>query len=88
MTVDQCDPMMPQRYRVQHVRNEIPDTFTLELEPEDGGISRPLLPGNSICSISSALVRYRSRLAAIRPGVSRWSIQRALWEQCQGLCEN
>ena len=31
------DPMLPQRYRIQHVRREIPDTFTLELEPEDGG---------------------------------------------------
>ena len=31
------DPMLPQLYRIQHVRREIPDTFTLELEPEDGG---------------------------------------------------
>ena len=31
------DPMLPQRYRIQQVRREIPDTFTLELEPEDGG---------------------------------------------------
>ncbi len=31
------DPMVPQRYRIQHLRREIPDTFTLELEPEDGG---------------------------------------------------
>jgi NAD(P)H-flavin reductase len=30
------NPMLPQRYRVQRVRHEIPDTFTLELEPEDG----------------------------------------------------
>ncbi len=30
------DPMLPQRYRIQRVRREIPDTFTLELEPEDG----------------------------------------------------
>src|SRR6266496_6360070 len=45
MTVDQCDPMMPQRYRVQHVRNEIPDTFTLELEPEDGGDIPPFATG-------------------------------------------
>ncbi len=30
------DPMLPRRYRVQHVRRELPDTFTLELEPEDG----------------------------------------------------
>ena len=45
MTVDQCDPMMPQRYRVQHIRNEIPDTFTLELEPEDGGDIPPFATG-------------------------------------------
>jgi NAD(P)H-flavin reductase len=31
------DPMLPQPYRVQHVRREIPDTFTLELVPEEGG---------------------------------------------------
>jgi len=30
------DPMLPQRYRIQRVRREIPDTFTLELEPENG----------------------------------------------------
>lgn len=30
------DPMVPQLYRVQRVRREIPDTFTLELEPEEG----------------------------------------------------
>jgi NAD(P)H-flavin reductase len=31
------DPMVPKRYRIEHLRREIPDTFTLELEPEDGG---------------------------------------------------
>jgi len=31
------DPMLPQRYRIQRVRREIPDTFTLELAPEEGG---------------------------------------------------
>jgi NAD(P)H-flavin reductase len=30
------DPMLPQLYRVQRVRREIPDTFTLELEPGEG----------------------------------------------------
>ena len=30
------DPMLPQLFRVQRVRREIPDTFTLELEPEEG----------------------------------------------------
>jgi NAD(P)H-flavin reductase len=30
------DPMLPIRYRIQRVHHEIPDTFTLELEPEDG----------------------------------------------------
>ena len=37
MTAPLPDPMLPQRYRIQHVRREIPDTFTLELEPEEGG---------------------------------------------------
>jgi NAD(P)H-flavin reductase len=37
MIAPRPDPMLPQRYRIQHVRREIPDTFTLELEPEDGG---------------------------------------------------
>ncbi len=31
-----ADPMLPRLYRVQRVRREIPDTFTLELEPEEG----------------------------------------------------
>jgi NAD(P)H-flavin reductase len=37
MTVSLPDPMLPQRYRIKRVRREIPDTFTLELEPEEGG---------------------------------------------------
>ncbi len=30
------DPMLPQRFRIQRVLREIPDTFTMELEREDG----------------------------------------------------
>ena len=37
MTTPLVDPMIPQRYRIQRVRREIPDTFSLELEPVDGG---------------------------------------------------
>lgn len=37
MTAPLPDPMLPQRYRIQRIRREIPDTFTLELEPEEGG---------------------------------------------------
>jgi NAD(P)H-flavin reductase len=37
MTSTLPDPMLPQLYRVQHVQREIPDTFTLELEPTEGG---------------------------------------------------
>jgi NAD(P)H-flavin reductase len=37
MTAPLSDPMLPQRYRIQRVRREIPDTFTLELEPEEDG---------------------------------------------------
>lgn len=36
MTLPLSDPMLPHRYRIQRVHREIPDTFTLELEPEDG----------------------------------------------------
>lgn len=36
MTVPLSDPMLPHRYRIHRVHREIPDTFTLELEPEDG----------------------------------------------------
>jgi len=36
MTAPLSDPMLPQRYRIQKVHREIPDTFTLELEPEEG----------------------------------------------------
>ena len=36
MTAPLPDPMLPQRYRIQRVHREIPDTFTLELEPEEG----------------------------------------------------
>jgi NAD(P)H-flavin reductase len=36
MKTERSDPMVPQPYRVRHVRHEIPDTFTLDLEPEDG----------------------------------------------------
>lgn len=36
MTAPLSDPMLPQRYRIQRVHREIPDTFTLELEPEEG----------------------------------------------------
>jgi NAD(P)H-flavin reductase len=36
MSTERNDPMVPQPYRVRRVRHEIPDTFTLDLEPEDG----------------------------------------------------
>jgi len=39
------DPMLPQPYRVQHVRHEIPDTFTLELEPAAEGDVPPFATG-------------------------------------------
>jgi NAD(P)H-flavin reductase len=37
--------MLPQLYRVQHVRQEIPDTFTLELETVDGSDVPPFVIG-------------------------------------------
>ncbi len=39
------DPMLPQLYRVQRVHHEIPDTFTLELEPEEGVEIPPFASG-------------------------------------------
>lgn len=36
MSVSLCDPMVPALYRVLSVHREIPDTFTMELEPCDG----------------------------------------------------
>jgi NAD(P)H-flavin reductase len=45
MTTTLPDPMLPQLYRVQHVRREIPDTFTLELVPEEGGDIPPFATG-------------------------------------------
>lgn len=39
------DPMVPLPYRVHRVRHEMPDTFTLELEPEDGGEIPAFAPG-------------------------------------------
>lgn len=35
-TATTLDPMLPSRYRILRMRREIPDTFTMELEPEDG----------------------------------------------------
>src|SRR5258708_23438017 len=37
MSMNIPDPMLPRLYGVQRVRREMPDTFTLELEPADGG---------------------------------------------------
>jgi len=45
MSVNRSDPMLPQPYRVQRMRPEIPDTFTLELEPADGNEVPPFATG-------------------------------------------
>ncbi len=45
MSTNRGDPMLPQLYRVQHVRQEIPDTFTLELETVDGSDIPPFAIG-------------------------------------------
>jgi NAD(P)H-flavin reductase len=39
------DPMLPRPYRVVHVRREIPETFTLNLVPEDGSAIPPFATG-------------------------------------------
>ena len=38
MSTPIVDPMLPLLYRVQRVRQEIAETFTLELEPADGSV--------------------------------------------------
>ncbi len=45
MNADILDPMLPQPYHVQRMRREIPDTFTLELEPADGSGIPPFATG-------------------------------------------
>lgn len=45
MSATLSDPMLPRPYRVQRVRHEIRDTFTLELEPEDGSDIPPFASG-------------------------------------------
>lgn len=40
-----ADPMLPQLYRVQHMRRELRDTFTLELALLDGGEIPPFATG-------------------------------------------
>src|SRR6516164_4332018 len=45
MTATLPDPMLPQLYRIQRVHREIPDTFTLELVPEEGGDIPPFATG-------------------------------------------
>jgi NAD(P)H-flavin reductase len=45
MNADILDPMLPQLYHVQRVRREIPDTFTLELEPANGSSIPPFATG-------------------------------------------
>jgi NAD(P)H-flavin reductase len=44
-TATLLDPMLPQRYRILRVRREIADTFTIELEPEDGSDIPPFITG-------------------------------------------
>jgi len=44
MTTLPRDPMLPHLYRVQHLRKETADTFTLELQSA-GGTALPFVPG-------------------------------------------
>jgi NAD(P)H-flavin reductase len=45
LATETADPMLPQPYRVQRVRQETPDTFTLELEAENGRPEMTFAPG-------------------------------------------
>ena len=40
-----ADVMRPEPYRIERVKGETHDTFTLELRPEGGAACRPWLPG-------------------------------------------
>src|SRR5437868_5268447 len=44
-TAATLDPMLPSRYRILRMRREIPDTFTMELEPEDASAIPPFATG-------------------------------------------
>ena len=57
--------MVPAPFRVARRRQETHDTWTLELEPRDGGRPRSRR-ASSRCSTRSARARCRSRSAAIR----------------------
>lgn len=41
----QANPMMPKLYTVRGIRQELADTWTLEIEPMDGGLCPRFLPG-------------------------------------------
>lgn len=45
MTAGVHNPMLPHPHRVQRVRRETDDTFTLELEPMNGAANPPFAPG-------------------------------------------
>jgi NAD(P)H-flavin reductase len=45
MTAGIIDPMLPGRWRVRRARRDTRDTFTLDLEPVNAGVSLPFLPG-------------------------------------------
>ncbi|HEV2583006.1 MAG TPA: FAD/NAD(P)-binding protein [Ktedonobacteraceae bacterium] len=45
MSTPLSDPMLPKLYQVQRVRREIPGTFTMELEPQDGSAVPPFASG-------------------------------------------
>jgi NAD(P)H-flavin reductase len=43
--VSALDPMVPVPYRIQRMRRELSDTFTVDLAPADGSPEKPFLPG-------------------------------------------
>ena len=55
-----ADPMLPAPYRIQRVRQETDDTFTLEILPEDSRRAFSLRRASSTCSTSLAWERTRS----------------------------
>ena len=58
--------MLSKLYRVHSVRQETPDTLTLEIKPPAGRLCRASCPASSTCYTSSAWAKWPSPSAATR----------------------
>jgi len=78
------DPMLPRPYRVLRVRHEIPDTFTLDLAPEDEGDIPSFATGQFNMLYVFGIGKFLSRSVVILRSQNRLYIPYALWERSQG----